>query len=67
MNWVLKCRNFQITFVFLAIFAASASAFGYGLLGGGGYGGYGGYPGIKKSWKCDGISCAKKTFKLSEK
>lgn len=54
----IKCdtqTNFlQITFAFLVVFVASASAsFGYGLLGGGGGygnsygGGYGGYPGEK--------------------
>jgi hypothetical protein len=36
----------QISVAFcLAVFVASASAFGFGLLGGSNYGGYGGYPG----------------------
>lgn len=43
----LSSRIFQITIALLAVMAASATAFGYGLLGGSGYGnqyggGYGG-------------------------
>lgn len=47
--------------MFLAIFAASASALGYGLFGGGGYGGYPGSKSYRK--KCFHLIKKKKRLK----